>query len=301
MCTISKPSIGATGLSAIARLFSAGVVRELAAKGRSSLFARLAMESGLPGMTPGSTLLRTFFDAAFETLCRKDNRNAYIYKAALTRRVLLGTHSLATAAMMTEFRVGKCKADVVILNGTSTVYEIKSERDNLDRLKGQVRAYLDVFDQVNIITCEGHVRGVEAVVPPEVGILVLSDRFRISTVRRSRSNLNRIIPVVVFDSLQRDEARQILERCGRAVPNVPNTLIYQAMRREFEQVGSEQLHRAFVDILRTTRSSLLLREVVDAVPDSLKAATLSVPLKNGDRSRLLGAMAVRLDEALAWA
>jgi hypothetical protein len=300
MRATSKAPVGDSQLSAIARLFSASVVRELAGKGRSSLFARLAMQSGLLSATPGSALLRSFFDEAFETLRRKDNRHAYIYKAALTQRVLLGTHSLATAAMMTEFRVGKCKADVVILNGTSTVYEIKSERDNLDRLKDQVGAYLDVFDQVNIITCENHVRGVESAVSPEVGILVLSDRFRISTVRPSRSNLNRIVPSVVFDSLQRDEARQILERCGRPVPQVPNTLICQAMKREFEYLAPEQLHRAFVDVLRTTRSSLPLREIVDAVPDSLKAATLSVPLKSCDRARLVAAMAVRLDEALAW-
>lgn len=287
-------------ISAIARLFSAGVVRELAAKGRSSLFARLAMQSGLLSAMPGSASLRSFFDAAFEALRSKDNRNAYIYKAALTQRVLLGTHSLATAAMMTEFRVGGCKADVVILNGTSTVYEIKSERDNLDRMEGQVRAYLDVFDQVNIITGETHVRGVESAVPPEVGIMVLLDHFHISTVRPSRSNLNRIVPSVVFDSLQRGEARQILGRCGRPVPQVPNTAICQAMKREFEHLAPEQLHRAFVDVLRTTRSSLPIREIVDAVPDSLKAAILSVPLKSRDRARFVSAMDVRLDESLAW-
>lgn len=61
---------------------------------------------------------------------------------------------------MSEFWVDMSKADSVVLNGTSTVYEIKTEFDNLSRLPQQLTDYSKVFDHINVVT---HERGVAAV------------------------------------------------------------------------------------------------------------------------------------------
>ena len=301
MIASHKIPLDGAQIGAITRMFSSSVVRELARKGRSPLFARLARQSGLTEAARAATPLAGFFDLAFQVLRQKPHRDEYIYKTALTQKILLGIHSLSTATMLTEFRVGKRKADVVILNGTSSVYEIKSERDNLDRLREQVSAYLHVFDHVNVITGENHLKAVEEAVPAEVGIQVLSDRFRISTLRPSCSNMRRITPSVVYESLQHREARQILERCGRRAPDVPNTQIHEAMKREFAQLGPEELHYSLVAVLKMSRSSLRLRDVVESMPKSLQAAALSVPMTARDRARLVQAMSVQLDQALDWA
>src|SRR3546814_5194136 len=105
------------------------VFREMAKKGRSGLFRRLIdqtdlIERAYPRATVGDT-----FDSAFDILKVAGHRDEYIYRAAISHKVLMGTHSLRTASMLNEFRAGSCKADLVILNGTATVYEIKSERD----------------------------------------------------------------------------------------------------------------------------------------------------------------------------
>lgn len=71
------------------------------------------------------------FDQAFEILKVAGQRDEYIYRAAISQKILMGTHSLRTASMLNEFRAGSSKADLVILNGTATVYEIKSERIRL--------------------------------------------------------------------------------------------------------------------------------------------------------------------------
>ncbi len=113
-------NIEASQLSAISRLFSSGVIREMARKGKSSLFARLVDEARL---LENCSFDRVFhlFDSAFNVLRQKAHRHEYVYKAALTHKILLGTHNLQTASMLTEFRVGECKADLAILNGTATV------------------------------------------------------------------------------------------------------------------------------------------------------------------------------------
>ena len=147
-------------LAAISRLFSSSVDREMARKGKSPLFARLATQSLSVDSLSGSQYVYSLFDGAFSILEREGNRHEYIYKAALTHKILLGKHSLQTASMLNEFRVGQCKADLVILNGTSTVYEVKSERDSLSRLERQVAAYATVFAQVYVIAAEKHVDAV---------------------------------------------------------------------------------------------------------------------------------------------
>ena len=59
-------------LSAVSRLFSASLIRELARKGRSPLFARLANESSLLEMIAPHDPVRNLFDSAFSLLKRKN-------------------------------------------------------------------------------------------------------------------------------------------------------------------------------------------------------------------------------------
>ena len=147
-------SISTSQLAAYSRLFSSAVLREMAKKRKSPLFTRLAIESGVLELARSHGRVADVFEAAFSVLKKRGLRDEYIYKTALTQRVLLGKHNLNTASMLTEFRAGECKADIAILNGTTTVYEIKSERDSLARLDRQLRNYRKVFASIVVIAGE---------------------------------------------------------------------------------------------------------------------------------------------------
>ena len=168
--------------------------------------------------------------------------------------------------MLTEFRVGNCRADVVVLNGTSTAYEIKSERDRLDRLQTQVSAYLKVFANVNVIAGANHVAGVRAAVPREVGILLLTSKNQISIDRKPIETVDRIVPEVMFDSLRMNEARQILESQGIFPGNVPNTVLRGNLQRYFIQIDPGVLHSEMVNVLRKSRSLFPLDGLVRDLP-----------------------------------
>ena len=285
---------------AVARLFSSTVLRELARWGRSSLFRRLVTEASLIAAIPPEKPIRNLFEVAFHSLKRKDRRHEYVYKAAITHKILLGTHSLRTAAMLTEFRVGSCRADVVVLNGTSTAYEIKSERDRLDRLQSQVSAYLRVFANVNVIAGENHVADVRGTVPREVGILVLTSKNQISTDRKPIETVDRILPEEVFDSLRMDEARQILESQGIFPDAVPNTELREELKRYFIHLDPSVLHSEMVNVLRKSRSLLPLHGLLQNLPPSLRAAVVSTRLRRRDHSSLLDALNTPLLQAMTW-
>lgn len=293
--------LGSEQLAALSRLFSSSVVRELARKGRSSIFARLATQSGLRQSLSTFDCVGDLFDRAFALLKREGYRHEYIYKAALTHNILLGKHGLKNASMLTEFRVRECKADVAILNGTSTVYEIKSERDSLSRLERQIAAYGKVFANVYVIAAEDHVSSVLSSVPSYVGVMRLSKRYQISRLREALDEPDRTRPDVIFESIRTQEARSILLALGVRIPLVPNTELNGALRELFVRLKPREAHEGMVRVLRITRNLLPLSELVDQLPYSLKTAALSVPLRKLDHARLVSAVNTRLKDSLVWA
>ncbi|QNU62797.1 MULTISPECIES: sce7726 family protein [Vreelandella] len=287
-------------LSALTRLFSAAVFRELAKKGQSGLFCRLLGQTNLLDNAGSDATVGDVFDQAFEILKVAGQRDEYIYRAAISQKILMGTHSLRTASMLNEFRAGSSKADLVILNGTATVYEIKSERDSLARLANQVDNYKRVFAKVNVIASEGHIDGIIETVPKDVGIMCLSKRFRISTVREAAECPARICPITVFESLRMTESKTILQELGVTVPEVPNTQRHAAMRDLFATLDPMALHVEMVRTLKRTRNLAPLGDFVDRLPKSLQAAALSISVRRSDHPKLIGAIETPLHTAMTW-
>lgn len=287
-------------LAALSRLFSSTVFRELAINGKSAIFARLARESGLLDLQADQPQVRDLFDAAFDVLKRRGARNEYVYRAALTRRVLMGRHSLQTASMLNEFRVGTSKADVVILNGTSTVYEIKSERDSLSRLERQIQNYRKVFANVFVIAGENHVDDILSSIPEDVGVMSLDHRCYISTRREAKNDPGRICPLTIFESLRTNEAKALLAELGISMPEVPNTLVRDELRNRFARLRAEDAHSAMLSVLKRTRNLQRLSNLIDSLPVSLQAIALSVPLRKADHVRVVDAVNTPLKFALTW-
>lgn len=287
-------------LSALSRLFSSSVFRELAKKGRSPLFTQLFCQTGLGCRPDRKQTVSSAFDAAFAVLRTSGIRDEYVYRAALTHNILLGRHSLNTASMLTEFRAGTSKADLAILNGTGTVYEIKSDRDSLSRLLSQIENYQKVFAKVYVIAGEAHVEDVISSTPKSVGVLSLVRWDRIRTVREAIEQPDQVCSETIFDSLRVAEARTILKNVGISVPDVPNTMLWATMRELFARLPARVAHEQMVQTLKRTRNLATLSSLVDRLPRSLQPAALSIKVRHVDHEKLVAAVRTPLSEALTW-
>ena len=287
-------------LSVIAKLFSKTALQDLCHYGRSPCVAKTVENLSRVGAIAPTDRVSDLYEAAFTILKSKDNRHEYVYKSALTTNILLGTHSLSTASMLTEFRVRKTKADLIILNGTSTAYEIKSERDSLTKLERQISDYRSVFASVYAIVGENHIDAATDLVPKDVGILRLTDRHRISTIRKAINLPGRTDPEAIFDSIRLDEAKHILSVNKIRIPDVPNTEMYLALKGLFAKLSPSKAHSGMVDTLRLTRSQEPLREILFQLPRSLRSAALSSIGKWKDHEPLLNAMNASVKDAQLW-
>src|SRR5258708_36353109 len=66
---------------------------------------------------------------------------------------------------------GDARAGIAVVNGVLHGFEIKSERDSLERLAHQVDAYGRAFGYATLVTCEKHLAEARARVPRWWGII----------------------------------------------------------------------------------------------------------------------------------
>jgi hypothetical protein len=269
----------------LAMLFQGPVLSQLADFGRSTLIDEILATAELWDWFRPGRKLEYAFESAYQLL-RQRYRSEYLYKNVLAEKILLGRHSLRTAMLVPEMRVGGCRADIVIFNGTSTAYEIKTGLDNLDRLNAQLNSYREAFDRTCVITEEGLDRRISAAVDDDVGILVLTKRYTIKTIREPVSNVHRVQPSTIFELLREREYMQIIRDEFGAAPDVPNGIRYSVFRDLFLRLPPERAHAAMVRELKKRAGTHGLAQFVSSLPPSLKAAGFAAPLSKTQRLRL---------------
>ncbi len=275
----------------ISRVFSPIVLDHLTSHGYSDYLAEVSVNSGLSKLIEPSISLRDFLNQIYAVLFTK-YRNEYIYKNTIAKKILLGKHSLNTTHLLTEFRVGKNKADVVLINGTSSVYEIKTEYDSFNRLQNQIQSYSKVFDLVNVLTSQSQLEKITVLLPESVGILVLTDRNTISTIRKPLSNLNNFNPKIAFSSLRKNEYLKIIFSHYGYIPDLPNTLIFEECQKLFCAIPIDKLHGLFINVLKERKRSNLLEDFIVNAPSSLFAYVLSI----GDQEKKIEKLMALLDK-----
>lgn len=221
--------------------------------------------------------LKDFFESSYKELL-KNYRNEYIFKNAIVQKILMGRHSLNSSSLMTELRVETSKADVVILNGTSHVYEIKTNLDNFERLQQQIVNYKKVFEYVNVVSVESKINEIKSLVDDSVGIIILTDKYTLKTIRKAQSGLKDLNKEALFNLLRKNEYLKIVEKINKDIKSIPNTKIYTVSKELFIQLPIETIHKEVLRALKERKNHKNLIENIKKFPNSLKLAIIEANL-----------------------
>jgi hypothetical protein len=276
-------------LRSLASLFSPPAIRAMAGMRLPSGMSDLIDESGLSAMLPERATNRTMLEALY-SLLHRHYRCEYVYKNTIARKILVGRHRLADATMATELRCDSSKADFVILNGTSTVYEIKTELDNLGRLPSQILAYRKMFDQIFVVAHDGLAEGLEDTLDSDIGILSMTPRGTLRQLRPSAAHGEAVEPACIFDSLRKSEYIPIVERHFGPLPPLPNTKHYSHCRGLFASLTPGVAHREMVLALKQRFQPPVDRSFLDRIPESLVAGLFGAQITTVQAERLAGFM-----------
>ena len=154
-------------------------------------------------------------------------------RSALRRRLqedALGQDPSTVIIDELGLRRGRARLDVAVVNGLFHGYEIKSDRDSIRRLEGQVSVYGAVLDRVTLVVGDRFVKSAKNLVPSWWGLLHACERdtrihFRV--LRRARANQGRD-PRALVELLWRDSTLDLLEQrnAARGLRRKPRPILW---------------------------------------------------------------------------
>lgn len=129
---------------------------------------------------------------------------------------------------------GTTRIDIAVVNGEITGFELKSERDTLERLPVQRDHYNLVLDRVNLVVAENHRDMALKIIPKWWGVWIAhplkNGSVNVSQEREALKNYY-LNAETICSFLWRDEALSILDRleASRGVKSKPREAIYRRL------------------------------------------------------------------------
>lgn len=281
--TACTASAGASGdLRAHSAVFSTGLFRTLSNSGYLPAVPHL---DRLIELAPPGASLREVLEEGFEVLERQ-YRSEYVYKNAIVSKIIFGRHSPKTANALIEQPLGNSIADVLVVNGTTTAYEIKTDFDDFDRLDSQLTDYSQHCEHVYVVTSEKRAGRATELAGEHIGVMALRKSGALTVVRPSTGGLERLDIQGLYMMLRKYEALSVLDRTHSFVPD-GNSGLQSQMWERFGTLPIEVAHAECVRALRLRGSvNAALFETSD-IPRALRALIYGTPMSGAARKRMM--------------
>lgn len=144
----------------------------------------------------------------------KDIRKILIDKISKLQQFVSDPNTIIVHEM--DVCIGCARVDIAVINGKIHGYEIKSERDNLERLPSQVEFYNKIFDTVTLVTSEIHSSKAVDMIPNWWGLdCVTTDDKEVYIESKRFPQENKGVEVFYLSQLLwKQELLELLEQSG---------------------------------------------------------------------------------------
>jgi hypothetical protein len=164
-----------------------------------------------------------------------------------------------------------------MINGEGSIYEIKSDLDNYDRLYDQLSDYYRAFSRVSVLADVHERDRVERVLADfgamgdAVGIYVLSERDTIfgKASRRPQQYDDYLDHSSIFKLLRKKEYENIVLQSFGRLPQVTPVFHFRACLEQFERIPiKEAQDKAFKELKKRNK---ITKAVFEQIPSELKS------------------------------
>ncbi len=173
-------------------------------------------------------------------------QNEYIFKNEFLNKWLISELGEDNSKIFSEFRVGNSVADLVMFNGCSKIFEIKTEFDSDIRLSLQIENYKKAFNQIYIIIPETKLRIYEKY-DEAVGIITFnSKRDNLFTINRNASVNNEIDSLTLMSVLHTAEYKSIVKNHFGYLPQMTSFSQFKTCSELIFEIPKNELNRLFI-------------------------------------------------------
>lgn len=229
------------------------------------------------------------------SLISKYYRCEYVYKNELIK-LLLKKYGTRNSVYFNEFKVGNSIADMVMFNGESKAFEIKTEYDTPRRLDKQMEDYKRFFDKCYIVIPENRLEEYNNIVEPSTGIITMNQengRVLLKEVRLAYQN-ERFEPEALMSCLRTDEYKNIVLSLGVSLDGVAGYDIFKFCYNVILQADTDTLRRLFLrEVKKRKNNTSLLRKY----PMSIRQMMLSLNLPENKANKLLKQLNININKA----
>lgn len=145
---------------------------------------------------------------------------------------------------------GEARIDVAVVNGVIHGFEIKSQKDTLERLPAQLPIYSASLDYVTLVVHESHVKKACELIPKWWGVQVVKGTAEAVTFHQRRSSKPNpsVDPICLLRLLWKEEALHILEESG--------------ITRGYKSKSKDVIYMKILDELSPTAIGLKVRQAL---------------------------------------
>jgi len=188
---------------------------------------------------------------------RKQYRNEYVYKNTLINELLINKYGVKDTIAINEYSVGNSIADIVMFNGTSKAFEIKTELDSSKRLKGQLSDYTKIFKENFIVT---HKSLTDKYLKEDdtIGIIQIVEfprSLKIEEIRPAQTN-NYIDPQFLMRSVRTEEYKSIVKNHYGSLPKMTSFDMFKICSELIQNIPQENLNSLFIDQMKKRHSNM---------------------------------------------
>lgn len=186
----------------------------------------------------------------------KKYRNEYYYKNSFINDLLLKKYGVKDTIAINEFKVGNSIADIVLFNGSSKAFEIKTELDSNRRLQGQIADYTKIFDQCYIIT-DVTLADKYLDENDSLGVIALNKlprTVRMTEIRKAKKNDN-IDPDTLMRCIRTSEYKNIVSKFYGELPDMNSFNMFEICSQLMKKIPPLQLRQLFLNEVKTRKSN----------------------------------------------
>lgn len=200
----------------------------------------------------------TYFDYIKFTYdeLRKKYRNEYVFKNTFINDFLIKKYGTINTIAINEFRIGNSIADMVLFNGTSKAFEIKTELDSNYRLKKQLSDYSKIFNECYIITHESLLdKYLE--VDERIGVIKVKEdtkALKMQEIRPAKKNYN-IDSEILIRSIRTSEYKAIIKKYFGVLPEMNSFNMFEICSQLLNEIPLNILNHLFIEQIKKRKNN----------------------------------------------
>lgn len=218
-------------------------------------------------------------------ILEKEYRNEYVYKNTFITEWLIKNYSLRDTKAFSEFRIGSSIADLILFNGSSKAFEIKTELDSDKRLISQLDEYSKLVEECYIVVPEHLVGDYLSGINPAVGVLAVKRGPRSLKIEfRRDAKKNEFVDIdVLMSSVHCSEYKWMVEQTYGCLPDVSVFEMFDVCKELLGRLSSETLHHLFLNAVKRRKN---ITSFLNKIPKPARQFCLASDVNEKTFSRL---------------